>query len=278
MKKQFVKVMIVICMMATGVIRSNAQVGEPGKGALATMKEEEFTYDAGDTKVKGYIAYVPNKAQKLPIVLVVPEWWGFNDYVKMRARKLAELGYIAMVVDMYGDGKVAKTVEEAKAWSGAYYQNPESGTIRLEAAEKYIKAHPQADKGRVAAIGYCFGGSMVLNAAKMGMDFRGTVSFHGGLQGVPATKNSVKGKILICHGADDKFVSSDDVKGFKQNLDTTGVKYLFKVYPNATHAFTNPDATENGKKFNLPIAYNAEADKASWEEMRRFLRDVFYKK
>jgi dienelactone hydrolase len=119
---------------------------------------------------------------------------------------------------------------------------------------------------------------MVLNAAKMGADFKGVVSFHGGLQGVPAARGSVKGKMLICHGADDKFVSADDVKAFKQNLDSAAVKYLFKVYPNATHAFTNPDATANGKKFNLPIAYNEAADKASWEDIRHFLRDVFYMK
>lgn len=255
-----------------------AQVGEPPKGALSTMKEEEFTYTSEGTKLKGYVAYVPNAKTKLPVVLIVPEWWGYNEYVKMRARKLAELGYIAMVVDMYGDGKEATTVEEAQKWSGDFYKNPQLGKSRIEAAERKIKTYSQADTRLVAAIGYCFGGSMVLNAAKLGMNFKGVVSFHGGLKGVNATKGSVKGKILVCHGGADQFVTEDDVKEFKQNLDSAGVRYIFKVYPNATHAFTNPEATANGKKFKLPIAYNEEADKASWEDMKKFLRDVFYSK
>jgi len=196
----------------------------------------------------------------------------------MRARKLAELGYIAMVVDVYGDGKEATTKEEAQKLSGEFYKNPQLGKSRLEAAEKKVESYPQADPRRVAAIGYCFGGSMVLNGAKQGLDFKGVVSFHGGLKGVPAAKGAVKGKILVCHGGADQFVSEADVKEFKQNLDSVGVKYAFKVYPGATHAFTNPDATANGKKFNMPIAYNEAADKASWEDMRKFLRDVFYSK
>jgi dienelactone hydrolase len=255
-----------------------AQVGEPTKAAIAGMKTEEFFYHEEGVKMKGYVAYVPNEKAKLPVVLIVPEWWGYSEYVKMRARKLAELGYFAMVVDMYGDGKVANTVEEAKKWSGEFYANPKLGDERLEEAEKKVKTFAQADTRRIAAIGYCFGGSMVLNAAKMGMDFKAVVSFHGGLAGVPAAKGVVKSKILVCHGGDDKFVSAEDVKAFKSNLDSVGVRYIFKVYPNATHAFTNPDATATGKKFNLPIAYNEEADKASWEDMRRFLRDAFYAK
>jgi len=275
MKKIFSTISIMICMLSQ---ITNAQVMEPSKASLAAMKEEEVTYESDGAKMKGFVAYVPNATNKLPIVLIVPEWWGYNAYVKKRAHQLAELGYLAMVVDMYGDGKEAQSVEEAKKLSGTFYGDPKLGKSRIEAAERKARSYKQADPNRVAAIGYCFGGSMVLNAAKMGMNLRGVVSFHGGLQGVPATRNSVKGKILVCHGADDKFVSAEDVAAFKKNLDTVGVKYLFKVYSGATHAFTNPDATENGKKFNLPIAYNEAADKASFEEMRRFLRDVFYKK
>lgn len=277
MRKTLTKIVTVICMVGM-MFNSNAQIGEPSKGAVASMKEEEVTYEADGAKLKGYIAYIPNGKQKLPIVLVVPEWWGVNKYVKMRARKLAELGYFAMVVDMYGDGKEAKNVEDAKKWSGEFYKNPLIAKARIEAAEHKAKSYAQADPRLVSAIGYCFGGSMVLNAAKQSMDFRGVVSFHGGLQGIPAPKGLVKAKILVCHGAEDQFVSADDVAAFKKDMDAAGARYLFKVYPKAGHAFSNPDATDYGKKFNLPIAYNEAADKESWEEMRHFLRDVFYKK
>jgi dienelactone hydrolase len=276
--KKLRNTILILTVIVTTVSIGHAQVGEPSKGAVASMKTEEIEYTADGVKMKGYIAYIPNEKNKLPIVLVMPEWWGYNDYAKMRARKLAELGYFAIVVDPYGDGKEAKNVEEAQKLSGPFYKDPLLGKARLEAAEKKAKTYPQADPRRVGAIGYCFGGAMVLNGAKMGMDFKGTVSFHGGLNGVPAAKGSVKGKILVCHGGDDKFVSANDVNTFRHNLDSVGVKYKFKVYEGATHAFTNPESTANGKKFNLPIAYNEVADNASWEEMRRFLRDVFYTK
>ena len=127
----------------------------------------------------------------------------------------------------------------------------------------------------MAAIGYCFGGSMVLNAAKMGMDFKGVVSFHGGLVTVPAKAGSTKAKILVCHGGADKFISEEDIKNFKGNLDSLKVTYTFIVYSNATHAFTNPDATANGKKFNMPIEYNEAADKKSWNDMKEFFATIF---
>ncbi len=276
MKKSLSGIFFLIFIMSMNT--SYAQIGEPSKGAISTMKTEEFTYKTEGLTQKGYVAYVPNEKNKLPIVLVVPEWWGYVEYAKMRARKLAELGYIAMVVDMYGDGKEAKTVAEAQKFSEAFYKDPALGRARIQAAERKIKTYTQADPRRIAAIGYCFGGSMVLNAAKMGMDLRGVVSFHGGLKGVPAARGVVTSKILVCNGGADKFVTEDDIKEFKQNLDSVGVRFLFKSYPNATHAFTNPDATANGKKFNLPIAYNEEADKESWQDMRRFLREVFYAK
>ena len=152
-----------------------------------------------------------------------------------------------------------------------FYKDPKLGKTRIDAAEKKLKEYAEVDPDKIAAIGYCFGGSMVLNDAKMGADFKGTVSFHGGLEGVKATKGSVKGKILVCHGGADKFVNPE-VNDFRKNLDTAGVKYTIKVYENATHAFTNPEATANGKKFNMPIEYNEKADKESWEDMKQFLQ------
>jgi dienelactone hydrolase len=207
--------------------------------------------------------------------LVVPEWWGLNDYPKNRARQLASLGYIAMAVDMYGNGKIAADPKEAQALAGTFYQNPQLGKTRLDAAIKKIKEFQQTDPANVAAIGYCFGGSVVLNSAKLGSDLKGVVSFHGGLAGVKPDKNLLKAKILVCHGGSDKFVPQHDVDVFKHQLDSVGANYTVNVYPNATHAFSNPDATATGKKFNMPIEYNAEADKNSWNDMKMFFASLF---
>ncbi len=241
------------------------------------IKGEEITYTSGETTLKGYVAYDASSKEKRPAILVVPEWWGCNEYVRMRARMLAQLGYIAIAVDMYGEGKIAADPKAAGEYATPFYKNPQLGKERIEAALKKIKEYAVTDASQIAAIGYCFGGSMVLNAAKMGMDFKGVVSFHGGLQGVPATTGTTKAKILVCHGADDKFVSADEVKQFKSNLDSVKVPYQFIEYPGATHAFSNPDATANGKKFNLPIAYNEAADKKSWEDMKSFFKMIFKK-
>ena len=189
---------------------------------------------------------------------------------------LANLGYIAMAVDMFGDGKTAANPQEAQALTKPFYQDPQLDKSRMDAAIDRLKEFPQTDPSKMAAIGYCFGGSVVLNSAKLGADLKGVVSFHGGLAGVPATKGLLKAKILVCHGADDKFVSAADVNTFRRQLDSIGADYTFKVYPNATHAFTNPNSTAVGKQFNMPIAYNAEADKNSWNEMKAFLQKLFH--
>ena len=225
--------------------------------------------------MKGFIAYDSDMKGKRPAILVVPEWWGLNDYPKNRARQLASLGYIAMAVDMYGNGKIAADPKEAQALAGTFYQNPQLGKTRLDAAINKIKEYQQTDPAKVAAIGYCFGGSVVLNSAKLGSDLKGVVSFHGGLAGVKPDKNLMKARILVCHGGSDKFVPQHDVDVFKHQLDSVGANYTVKVYPNATHAFTNPDATATGKKFNMPIEYNAEADKNSWNDMKYFFATLF---
>lgn len=236
---------------------------------------EEVTYSDNGTSLKGYLAYDANIKKPRPVVVVVPEWWGVTDYTKKRARMLAELGYVAIVADYYGDGKIAKDPKTATEYATPFYSDPNLGRGRLLAAIAKARQYQEADQHKVAAIGYCFGGSMVLNAAKMGTDLNGVVCFHGGLKTVPATQGSVKGKILVLQGADDKFVAADDITSFRKNLDDNGVSYQYISYPGATHAFTNPDATANGKKFNLPIAYNANADKLSWAEMTKFLKGLF---
>jgi dienelactone hydrolase len=240
------------------------------------IKVVNVTYSADNITMQGYVAYDSSIVGKRPVVLVVPEWWGFTDYVKRRARQLAALGYIAIAVDMYGDGKVADNPGDAGKWAAPFYKDPQMAKRHFDAALAKIKEFPEADVNNIAAIGYCFGGGMILNFARMGEDIKGVVSFHGSLIGVPANKNLLKAKILVCQGEDDKFVPPADREEFKKQLDSIGADYTFKSYPNATHAFTNPDATALGIKFSMPIAYNAEADVASWNDMQVFLKKIFH--
>jgi dienelactone hydrolase len=241
------------------------------------IKEQVVTYTDNGTTFKGFVAYDENISGKRPAILVIPEWWGLNDYAKSRARQLAGLGYIAMAVDMFGDGKIAANPQEAQEFTKPYYANPQLAKTRLDAALKQLKAFPVADAGNMAAIGYCFGGNVVLNAARLGADLKGVVSFHGGLGGAPADKKLLKAKILVCNGGADKFVSEQSITEFKHSMDSIGANYTFKSYANATHAFTNPESTENGKKFNMPIEYNEAADKASWNDMKVFFEGIFKK-
>jgi dienelactone hydrolase len=239
------------------------------------VSEENVTYTGDNTTMNGYVAYDANREGKRPAVLVVPEWWGLNDYPKMRARQLAELGYIAMAIDMYGEGKTADNPKDAEKSAVPFYQNVQMAKARFDAAMSKLKTYPQADTNNIAAIGYCFGGAMVLNMARMGDNLRGVVSFHGNLVGTPADKNLLKAKILVCHGADDQFVQQPEVDKFKKQMDSVGADYEVKIYPNATHSFTNPASTENGEKFKLPIKYNATADSASWNDMKTFFARIF---
>jgi dienelactone hydrolase len=233
-------------------------------------------YNAEGVVMKGYLAYDENIQGRRPGVLVVPEWWGLNDYVRMRTRMLAELGYTAMAVDMYGEGKVVMTPDEAGKLSSEAMRNFDVAKARFMAAMDFLKHQPTIDPTRIAAIGYCFGGGVVLNMARQGMDLKGVASFHGGLAAVkPAQPGSVKAKVLVLHGGADKFVTPEQVEAFKQEMKSAGADFKFVSYPGATHSFTNPEATELGKKFSMPIAYNAKADEESWNEMKGFLSKIF---
>jgi len=236
---------------------------------------EEVTYKSKNVVLKGYVAYDSSKPGRRPIVVVVPEWWGINEYPRMRARMLAEIGYLAMAVDMYGDGKLAENPTQAQSLSGPFYKNAALGKERIEAALMFIRQHPLANPKKIAAIGYCFGGSMALGAALAGTNLTAAVSFHGGLKTLQAKKDAVRAKILVCHGGADSFVPEADVASFRKTMAAAGLPYKFIVYQQATHAFTNPEATETGKKFGLPIEYNENADKKSWNDMKRFLEDAF---
>ncbi len=239
------------------------------------IKTEDISYSGDSAALTGFVAYDSNTTAKRPVVLIVHEWWGLNDYVKGRAKQLAELGYLAIAVDMYGNGKKGRNPEEAATLAGPFYQNPAFAKSRFDAAVAKIKTFSQADTTRIAAMGYCFGGSVVLNVARLGEDLKGVVSFHGNLAGVPADKNLLKAKVLVCHGNEDQFVKAAEVATFKKQMDSIKADYTFKAYDGATHAFSNPAATEWGKKFMIPIAYNAAADVASWNEMKAFFEKIF---
>lgn len=241
-----------------------------------SLKAENITYRNDSIMMNGYVVYDANKEGKRPGVLVVHEWWGLNEYPKMRARKLAELGYVAMAIDMFGGGETADNPTDAQRMTTPLYQNLQTAKSRFDAALKKLKTYSEVDTNNIAAIGYCFGGGMVLNMAKLGEDLKGVVSFHGGgLAAVPPNKDLIKAKILVCHGAADQLVKPQEVAEFKKQMDSVRADYTLKQYPDAGHSFTNPKSTEMGEKFKMPIKYNAAADSASWNDMKGFFAQIF---
>jgi dienelactone hydrolase len=241
---------------------------------MKTLKEEKINYQIAGTNYIGYVYYDEAEKGKRPGILVIDEWWGLTDYGRHRARELASLGYISIVADMFGNGKTVENPTSAQQLASTFYNDPELAQTRLEAAMEFLKSYPQTDHSKIGAIGYCFGGFVVLNAAKLGSDLKGVVSFHGGLGGVKPDKERMKAKVLVCHGADDPF-ENPNVENFIKQMDEAGVDYSFIVYPDATHAFSNPKATERGEKFHMPIKYNEAADKASWDAMKEFFEKIF---
>ena len=253
-----------------------------GLGVVAAANAEPkiqgktVEYSAQGVVMKSYLAYDESVQGKRPGVLLVPEWWGLNDYARRRARMLAELGYTALAVDMFGEGKVVATPDEAGKLSSEAMKNIDVTKTRFMAAVDFLKGQPTVDPSRIAAIGYCFGGGVVLNMARQGVDLKGVVSFHGSLNAVkPAQAGSVKAKILVLSGGADKFITPEQIEGFKQEMIAAGADFRYISYPGALHSFTNPEATESGKKFNMPIAYNAQADEESWSEMKKFLATIY---
>lgn len=233
-----------------------------------SIKTADVVYTSNGKQCNGFIAYDENLKGKLPIVVIVPEWWGVTDYVKSRAKQLAALGYFAIDADLFGDGKTAADPNQAMALTKPYYMNPDLTLPAVEAAIAKASTFSQADTTRIAAIGYCFGGFVVLNAAKLGAPLKAIVSFHGGLGGVQPKKGVIQGDILVCQGGADQFVQEPEQMAFKKSMDSVGVHYTFITYPGASHAFSNPGATALGEKFKLPIAYNPAADTASWKDMQ----------
>jgi dienelactone hydrolase len=244
--------------------------------AQAAFKGEEVEYKAGNTVHKGYLVYDDAITGKRPGVLVVHEWWGHNEHARNSARKLAELGYTALAVDMYGSGMTAEHPDDAKQFMQALTGDAKAVRRRFDAALNVLDRHKTVHRQRVAAIGYCMGGIIVLNMAREGANVAGVASFHGSLgTSSPAKPGKVKAKVLVLTGADDPFVPAEQVDAFKKEMDAARADYKVVSYPNAKHSFTNPEADALGTKFNMPFAYSAEADKQSWAELQSFLKLVF---
>jgi dienelactone hydrolase len=237
--------------------------------AHAAVKMEPVDYKEGTTTLKGQLAYDDAAKDKRPGILVVHEWWGLNEYAKRRARMLAEAGYVALAVDMFGDGKSTDHPDEAGAWASAVRANAKTGMDRFMAGYNVLKADKRVDAAHISAIGYCFGGGVALSAALAGAPLDAVVSFHGALPTDPAT-GKVTARILVCHGAADGLITPEQVAGFQKVATDAGADWELIEFAGAKHSFTNPDADSHG----IPaLSYNEKADKRSWQAMLSFLAE-----
>lgn len=244
--------------------------------AQAEVRGQEVDYRAGDTRLKGYLAYDDAVKGKRPGILVVHEWWGHNEYARKRARMLAELGYTALAVDMYGEGKQADHPDDAAQFAAEVRKNLPRTQARFEAALKLLREHETTDAEHTGAVGYCLGGGVALEMARRGLNLDGVVSVHGSLNTMsPAKPGQLKPKILILTGADDPFIPAKEIEAFESEMKAAKADYRLIAYPGAVHSFSNPDATAIGEKYGLPLRYDETTDKASWEEMRGFFETLF---
>jgi len=244
----------------------------------AEIQSEVINYQIAGQPFQGYLSYDDAITGKRPGVLVVHEWWGHNAYARKRADMLAVMGYTAFALDMYGKGKLAEHPDDAQKFMQATLADMNVAEARFNAAKKFLQQHATVTGNKVAAIGYCFGGGTVLHMARVGEELAGVVSFHGSLAVKKLAKPAqVKAKMLVLNGADDPFVTTEQIAALKHEMQSAGADLEFVNYPGVKHSFTNPGADEVGKRFDLPLVYNAEADKDSWQRMQVFLEQVFSK-
>jgi dienelactone hydrolase len=234
---------------------------------------ETIAYRDGETELEGYLAYDAAREGKRPGVLVIHEWWGLGDHPKERARRLAGLGYVAFCADMYGKGKLTDDPQQAGAWAGEFRKDPHGfGRRRVTAGFEVLRTHARVDPARIGAIGFCYGGTVALELAWSGADVKGVVSFHGNPSAVPAEDAAgVKSAVLVCHGADDGFVTSETLKAFEDAARQAKLDWMLVKYSGAVHSFTSREADGRG----IPgVKYDAKADRRSWAHMRDFFAEV----
>ena len=238
----------------------------------AAIKEEPVTYADGETTMKGFVVYDDAITSKRPGIVMVHEWWGITKHIHNEARKFAEQGYTAFIADMYGDAKTADNPKDATALSGSVMKNPTVMESRFNAARDQLVKQASVNPERIGAVGYCFGGAVVLNMARTGADLAAVAGFHAtlGLNTPAPAPGSVKAKILILNGADDPFAKREQYDALKKDFDAAKADYRIIEYPGAVHAFTNPEATALGEKFNLPFRYDAKADQEATAEATQF--------
>jgi dienelactone hydrolase len=242
---------------------------------FAAVIGKDVSYTAGDTVMRGFLAYDDAAKGKRAGVLVVPEWWGVSDYARKRARMLAGEGYVALVVDMYGNGQTADNPTDAGKLAGIVNKNPPLALSRFQAAESFLGKQPNVKKGELAALGYCFGGGVVLNMARAGEPLKAAVSFHGVLATDVAVKpGAIKAKLRVFHGEADPVVPPEQVEAFKAEMDAAHVDYMFVAYPGVKHTFTNREADSYAAQFGLPLKYDNAADIDSWTRTLEFLRST----
>lgn len=255
--------------------KESAKTDDQTEFRAQVMKGEELSYSADGVTMKGYIAYNDGTSAKRPGVIVVHEWWGHNAYARHRADQLAALGYTALAVDMYGDGQSFDHPDNASEFSSELRDNIPLSEDRFDAALAALKAHPTVDSTKIAAIGYCFGGGIVLTMAMLGKDLDGVAGFHSDVDLLIEPSRDLKAKVLVCNGADDRFIPASSVSDFKNKMDAIGADYEYVAYPGAIHGFTNPEADSLGALYDMLIGYNEAADKASWAKLESFLAGVF---
>jgi dienelactone hydrolase len=247
--------------------------------AFAAIEERPVTYSDGETTMKGFVVYDTANKGSRPGIVMVHEWWGITKHMRNEARRLARQGYTAFIADMYGDAKTANNPKDADVLSGSVMKNPQAMESRFNAAREQLARQATVDPTRIGAVGYCFGGAVVLNMARAGADLAGVVGFHAslGLNTPAPAPGTVKAKVLILNGADDPFVEKEEYATLKSELDAAKADYRVIEYPGAVHAFTNPEATALGKKFNLPLRYDAKVNKQAEDEASKFFADIFKK-
>ncbi len=244
--------------------------------ANAELQTREIDYQVNGETFTGYLAYDDAVTGPRPGVLVVHEWWGHGDYVRKRAEMLAELGYAAFALDMYGSDKYATHPSKANEFMQAVMSDQSAAKARFTAALALLREQPMVASDDIAALGYCFGGAVVLHMARAGVDLDGVISYHGMLATEsPAQPGNVKAAVRVFNGEDDPMVPAQQVADFEEEMAEANVDYEVVNYSGAKHGFTNPEATELGRQFELPLAYDAEADADSWHKTQLFLERLF---